>query len=128
MGGNRLEVVNKYLYLGYTFTTTMSPFEGAKQLAVKGKKALFDVIRVHNQLDQMTTNTFFKIFDSKIQPIVLYAAEVWGVFEANSIAEKVHLSACKRMLNVAARTPNKMVYGELGRYPLYINCYVRAVK
>ena len=126
--GKRLEVVNKYVYLGYTFTTTMSPFEGVKQLAVKGKKALFDVIRVHNQLDQMTIKTFFKIFDSKIQPIVLYAAEMWGVSEAHSIVERVHLTACKRVLNVAPRTPNKMVYGELGRYPLYINCYIRAVK
>ena len=29
--------------------------------------------------------------------------------------------ACKRFLGVPVRTPNKMVYGDLGRVPLFIN-------
>ena len=76
----------------------------------------------------MTRNTF-KIFDTKIQPILLYASELWGVLtKDNNRTENVHLFACKRFLNVAARTPNRMVYGELGRYPLQINCYIRVIK
>ena len=127
--GNQLEVVNKYVYSGFTFTTSMSLQESAKQLALKGKRALFDVLRLHSRLEQMTRNTFFKIFDSKIQPILLYSSEVWGVLvKDNNPTESVHLFACKRFLNVAARTPNKMVYGELGRHPLQINCYIRAIK
>ena len=39
--------MNRYLYLGFTFTTTMNANEAAKQLAVKGKKSLFDVQRTH---------------------------------------------------------------------------------
>ena len=46
----------------------------------------------------------------------------------NDPTKKVHLYACKRFLNVAACTPKKMVYGELGRHPLRINCFVKAVK
>ena len=46
----------------------------------------------------------------------------------NNPTESVHLFACKRFLNVAARTPNKLVYGELGRHPLQISCYIRAMK
>ena len=69
--GNQLEVVNKYVYLGFTFTTSMSLQESAKQPALKGKRALFDVLRLHSRLEQMTRNTFFMIFDSKIQPILL---------------------------------------------------------
>lgn len=126
--GHQLEVVNRYVYLGFTFSTSMSLHESANQLALKGRRALFHVLRVQNRLEQMTRNTFFKIFDTKIQPILLYATEVWGVLKDNNPAEKVHLLACKRFLNVAARTPNKMVYGELGRHPLQINCYIRAVK
>ena len=124
--GNQLEVVNKYVYLGFTFTTSMSLQESAKQLALKGKRALFDVLRLHSRLEQMTRK---KIFDSKIQPILLYSSEVWGVLvKDNNPTESVHLFACRRFLNVAARTPNKMVYGELGRHPLQINCYIRAIK
>jgi hypothetical protein len=36
-----LEVVNNYVYLGFTFTTTMSLRESANQLAIKGKKSCF---------------------------------------------------------------------------------------
>ena len=103
--------------------------ESAEQLALKGGRALFDVLRLYSRLKQMTCNTFFKIFDSKIQPILLSSSEVWGVLvKNNNPTESVHLSACKRFLNVAAHTPNKMVYGELGRHLLQISCYNRAIK
>ena len=126
---NQLEVVNRYAYSGFTFTSSMSLQESTHQLALKGKGALFDVVRAHSRLEQMTRNTIFKIFDTKIQPILLYASELWGVLtKDNNQTENVHLFARKRFLNVAARTPNRMVYGELGRYPLQINCYIRVIK
>ena len=77
----------------------------------------------------MTGNTFFKTVHTKIQPIFLYASEVWEVLlKDNNPTESVHLFACKRFLNMAARTPNKMVYGEFDRYPLQISCCIRANK
>ena len=54
----------------------MSLQESTHQLALKGKRAFFDVLRAHSRLEQMTRNTFFKIFDTKIQPILLYASEL----------------------------------------------------
>ena len=36
--------------------------------------------------------------------------------------------ACKRFLLVRNKTPNDVVYGELGRYPLFIPATVRFVK
>ena len=36
--------------------------------------------------------------------------------------------ACKRFLGVPIKTPNKMVYGDLGRYPLFINSYVSVIR
>ena len=29
---------------------------------------------------------------------------------------------------ISQKTPNTMIYGELGRYPLYINTVIKAVK
>lgn len=126
--GHELEVVNKYVYLGFTFTTTMSLRESANQLATKGKNALFKVLRAYSNLENMSRQTFFKLFDTMIQPILLYASEVWSLLVTDDPTEKVHLFACKRYLNVATRTPNKMVYGELGRHPIGINGKVRALK
>ena len=60
-----------------------------------------------------------KLFDSLASPIILYTSEVWG-FENKESIEKVHLQFCKNILKVRSSTPNYMVYGELGRYPMEV--------
>ena len=64
------------------------------------------------------------MFDSLVAPILLYGSEVWGVGKNDNI-EKVHLQFLKRILGVRVTTPNCLVYGELGRYPLDINIKCR---
>ncbi len=64
------------------------------------------------------------MFDYLVEPILLYGSEIWG-FVNIDIIEKVHLQFCKRILNVRSSTPNVMVYGELGRFPLEIKVKLR---
>ena len=59
-----------------------------------------------------------------IKPILLYGCEVWG-FGKHEVLEQVHLKFCKILLNLKLSTPNYMVYGELGRYPIDIDIKVR---
>ncbi|WP_419602185.1 hypothetical protein, partial [Thiolapillus sp.] len=42
--------------------------------------------------------------------------------------EKVHTFAIKRFLNVPQHSSNKMIYGETGRYPLFITTYVKCIR
>ena len=51
-----------------------------------------------------------------------------SAFQRIDVIEKVHTFACKRFLNVPLKTPDKMVYGDLERYPLFVNSCIRAVK
>lgn len=60
------------------------------------------------------------------EPISLYGSEIWG-YENIKIIEQVHLGFCKRILKVRSSTPNFMVYGELGRYPLEIRVKIRMI-
>ena len=57
---------------------------------------------------------------------VYYSSEVWGFHKAKEI-EQVHLNFCKRLLHVKRTTQNDFVYGELGRYPMYIFRYCRII-
>jgi hypothetical protein len=41
-------------------------------------------------------------------------------YENIDIIEKPHVKLCKLLLNLKTSTPNVMLYGELGRYPLNI--------
>lgn len=127
LDGNELEVVNEYTYLGFVFTTKMSLQKGVDALAVKGRRACVDCVRHIGKLTEMSKSCFFKIFDTQVQPVVLYASEMWGLHRLDNI-EKVHTFACKRFLKIPLKVPNKFVYGETGRFPLYINSSVRCIK
>ena len=56
-----------------------------------------------------------------------YSCEIWGNSKSKEI-ERIHLKFCKKILNVKLSTSNVTVYGELGRYPLYINRFTRILK
>jgi hypothetical protein len=58
--------------------------------------------------------------------LLLYGCEIWG-FGKNDMIERVHLKFCKLLLRLKVSTPNCMVYGELGRYPLEIDMKVRMI-
>ena len=66
----------------------------------------------------------FKIFDTKILPILTYGAEIWIEHEGKDI-EKVHHDFCKYVLKVTKFTPNAFARGELGRYSIY---HIRSLK
>ena len=66
------------------------------------------------------------LFDRIVQPVLLYGCEIWG-FTKNTLIEKLHLKYCKYILGLNTKTPNYMVYGELGRFPLIINIKVRMI-
>ena len=80
------------------------------------------------RINNNSLSVFFKLFDAQVQPIVQYGAEIWGFDSASLVIEKVHLFAMKRFLGVDLKTPNDLVYGELGRYPIYINSNVRCIR
>jgi len=54
-------------------------------------------------------------------------AEIWGYTKSKEF-ERLHLKFLKRLLRVNQSTCNAFVYGELGRYPLYINRFVCIIK
>ena len=84
----RLEVVNNYCYLGFNFTTKLSCKQGTDHLAAKGKKAVICLSKAFQKYKEMTYETFFKIFDSKVQPVLLYLSEIWGLQRLENI-EKI---------------------------------------
>ena len=125
--GNILEVVNEYKYLGCKFTTKMSSNIAMVELASRGKAAAVQINKMLKKLDYVVPDLFFKILEGQVQPILLYACEVWGLNKCNVI-ETVNLYSLKQFLNVHVKTPNIMIYGDTGRYPLSINAAMRLAK
>ena len=51
-----------------------------------------------------------------------------GLESCSSVIDNVHLFGLKRYLGVDRRTPNDLVYEEVGRFPIQINACVRCIK
>lgn len=120
-----LEIVKTFNYLGVTFGRTGS-FLQAKQANIKkATVAMFDLLK-KAKLHNLSIECQLQLFDKTIQPILLYGCEVWGAGDVTSI-ERVHLKFCKMVLHLKASTPDYMVYGELGRYPLEISIKLRII-
>ena len=113
--------------MGVLFSYTINFNKSVNDLALRGKRALISIMSITHKTGTMSRNVFFKLFDTQIQPILLYGCEVWG-FQRYDCLEKIHLLACKKFLRVGSSTPNCMVYGECGRYPLYISSQIRCLK
>ena len=124
--GRNIEVVNSYKYLGFTFTTKMSFEVGLEDCCRRAKSKVAEIFKTMWALGRFEMGIFFKLFDAQVKPMLLYAAEVWGMCEFEMI-ESVHMFACKRLLNVSNKTPNTMIYGETGRHPLYADSMARSL-
>ena len=127
-GNSEMTVVNSYKYLGIYFSTRLSFRYACEDLVSRAKRTLLCVMTKLYRINNSTFNVFFKLFDAQIQPVVQYGAEIWGLDGVSSVVENIHLFAMKKFLGVDMRTPNDLVYGELGRYPIFINSSVRCIR
>ena len=127
LGQKCLETVNSYKYLGLTLTTKLSMKTALSEFVGRAKRKIIDIHKLIHSIGYMSPQIYFKLIDSIVTPLALYSAEVWGLRETPEI-ESINTFACKRMLGVTKRTPNCLVYGELGRYPITITAKLRAVK
>lgn len=59
------------------------------------------------------------LFDKTVKPILLYGSEIWGLGNLDVI-EQVQLKFYKHIFGLKSSTPNYMVYGELGVFPVKI--------
>jgi len=127
LGQERLETVNEYKYLGMKLSTMLSSNVAQTELACRAKAGLVQIVKSLRKINNVNPIVFFKLFDARIQPILLYASEIWG-FDNCQTVENVHVTAMKKFCDVSTRTPNAMLYGDCGRYPMYINAVLHSVK
>ena len=118
--GKLLHTVDDFNYLGSCFNYNDSFTLNQELLAGKGLKAM-NYLLYNLRKYPYNPKTCCQLFDSFINQVLSYAWEIWGFSKSKEI-ERIHLKFLKSILNVKTTTFSASVYGELGRYPLYIIC------
>lgn len=124
--GTPLEVVNDFNYLGTVLNYTGNFNLNQETLSGKGLKAL-NALLANTRDFVLKPKVVCQLFDAFVGSTLNYASEIWGFSKSKEI-ERIHLKMCKSLLSVKTSTCNMAVYGELGRYPLYINRHYRIIK
>ena len=125
--GEMVETVSGFTYVGHYFTSKMSMYKMSESTASKAKRVLVSLLRSLNHLMPMSRSVFFKLFDVKIAPIMLYGAELWGLYDMHDV-ERLHLYACKRFMSAPVRACTAVVLGDCERYPMYVNAAKRCIQ
>jgi Reverse transcriptase (RNA-dependent DNA polymerase) len=127
-GGQVIEVVDKYRYLGIDFHARDNFRAAVNSLRVRGRAASFAMQQRCRELGIWDPKLKSQLFDSLVVTILHYGFEVWGPglrdTSSNSL-EQEHRIFCRGMLGVRKTTLSIAVLGELGRYPLYVSGWKR---
>ena len=124
--GDNIEVVNDFNYLGTVFNYTGTFALNQETLVGKGIKAL-NCLLYNTKKYCLKPKVMCQLFDAFVGSILSFSSEIWGFGKSKEV-ERIHLKFCKTLLKVKSSTCNMAVYGELGRYPLYVSRYVRIIK
>ena len=140
-GNSILEIVHTYKYLGIIISDKCSLDIAQQALYNKAMKAYFVVKRCLYAKNIMDVQTHLKVFDTLIQPILLYGCEVWGLDMMTKSqdkllslrkvvinCEKFELKVLKQILGVHSKATNIAIYGEFGRIPLRVKILTQIVK
>ena len=130
-----IEQVDRYCYLGTIMTPSGTFKETWNYINDKATKAYFSIRQSLDMLHGILVQTYLKIFNSVIIPIIIYRSEVWGayikcknisdpihIFNNNKhVTEKLHNKFCKFLLRVKKSTSVVACLAELGQYPIITN-------
>ena len=125
MNNNELEIVKDYKYLGIFFCKSGSFLSTRKYLKEQATKAMFGLLKKCRR-NNLSIECQIDLFKKLAEPVILYGSEIWG-FENLDVLESIQLRFFKIILHLKQSTPNFIVYGELGIFPISIQIKIRMI-
>ena len=112
-GTQNLDFTEKYKYLGVTFTEHLNYTENTNVLSQAAGRALGAVIAKYKTQGFMSYDTFSKLYESCVCPIMDYSSAVWGFGNFDKI-DAVQYKAARSFLGVHKFAPKLAVEGDMG--------------
>ena len=116
---------SEYCYLGIIFNFNGKFTKAIEERVGIARKAMFGLNEKAVNL-LLPPDIHLDLFEKMISPIFLYGCEVWGYGNVEPI-EVFYRKFIKRILGLNRSTPNCIVYGEVGKYPIVHRIYRRMI-
>lgn len=118
-GGNKLETVSSYKYLGVTFNDYMDFKITADGIAKGSSRAASKLIAVYYASGGLSWNVYSHIYSNLVVPAMDYASAIWG-FQRHGCCDTVQRRVIRCFMGVGKKTPLPAVESDMGWYPPYI--------
>ncbi|XP_076072119.1 uncharacterized protein LOC143043825 [Mytilus galloprovincialis] len=103
-GDKTLELTSKYRYLGLVICEHTDFTTATHELLTAGSRALGSLTSKYYNMGNMDYDTYTKIYDSTVSPILEYASAVWGFKKYNPL-ERLQYRAIRTFLGVGKHAP-----------------------
>ena len=87
---------------------------------------MYEVLK-RGRTHSLSVECQLQLIDKMVKLMLLYKSEMWGFSKTIDCLEQIQLRFCKLLLNLKSSTPNYMIYGGLGRFPIEIDIQIRMV-
>ena len=112
-GDKEIEMVAKYKYLGIIFDENLNFTECATTLADSAGRALGSIISKFTSFKNIMFNTFTKLYETTVWPILDYCSSVWS-YKKHHYSTKIQNRASRYFLGVHKNAPDLAVQGDMG--------------
>ena len=119
-GSKALEVVSRYKYLGLVLDEFLNYETTAAILSESGGRALGAVYSKFKHLKGLGYNTYTKLYNAGVTPILDYCSGVWGYTSFDKI-NTIQNRAIRFYLGVHKFAPNLAINGDMG----WTSCRIR---
>jgi len=120
MGGESLEIVKDYKYLGVWIAYNAKFNTHVKNKLQDAKLAINSTWKNVLGNSRVNLSVKYKVFQAAVASIMNYSAQVWGVERYDEV-EKLLRYFIKRIFRLPENTPNYMIQLETGLSTLYVN-------
>ena len=100
LGDMRIETAREYKYLGFKMTTYEGNNPGLNDLKDRALKAFYKMKHQMGKSFRKRPLITIKLFQTLIQPILLYASEFWGILKQprNNPIGNLHIQVLQRTI------------------------------
>ena len=127
--GERIDVVEKYKYLGCTVNEHLECKGMIEERAMAGTRALISWLRsCRAMVREVRGTTFRKLMETLVETVLLYGAEVWGGSRILEPVEQVQMRAARIFLGVGRLHPRVSLQFEMQMVPLSFEAKKRCIE